>query len=98
MRNNFDYQKVAEFQKLINIYEIEFRQLLAEFIIFGGYPEVVLADEKEIKIEKLQNIVESYITMDIRQLTHIVNVESFNDFIKYLSINTGNLFNISSRK
>ncbi len=96
LRNNFDYQKLAEFQKLIDIYKIEFSQLLAEFIIFGGYPEVVLADEKEIKIEKLQNIVESYITMDIRQLTHIVNVESFNDFIKYLSINTGNLFNISS--
>ncbi|MBL7104829.1 MAG: ATP-binding protein [Bacteroidales bacterium] len=74
----------------------KFLQLLEEYLIYGGYPEVTLLNFKNDKVEKLHSIADSYIKKDIRDIAGIKNIDAYNNLLKYLSVNTGNLINISS--
>jgi len=73
-----------------------FLELFEEYLIYGGYPEVVLIDSREAKIEKLDSIASSYIQKDIKDLANIENIDGYNKLIQYLSINIGNMINLSS--
>jgi len=48
-----------------------FLALLEEYLIYGGYPEVVLIPSKQEKILKLDSIVNYYIKRDIREIANI---------------------------
>jgi len=71
----------------------EFLSAFHEYLLFGGYPEVVLLPSKEEKITKLKSIIDSYINKDIRDIANIENVEAYNNLLKYISINTCGTFN-----
>lgn len=73
-----------------------FLELFEEYLIYGGYPEVVLLGSREAKIEKLDSIASSYIQKDIKDLANIENINGYNKLIVYLSINIGNMINLSS--
>jgi len=73
-----------------------FLELFEEYLVYGGYPEVVLIDSREAKIEKLDSIASSYIQKDIKDLANIENIDGYNKLIQYLSINIGNMINLSS--
>jgi len=73
-----------------------FLRVFEEYLVYGGYPEVTLLDSKKDKVEKLHSIADSYINKDIRDIANIENIDAYNRLLKYLSINTGNLLNISS--
>lgn len=64
-----------------------------EFIVFGGYPRVVLAPLEE-KIEILRDIAYSYIKKDVLE-TGIKREEIFYKLFKILSAQSGNLVNAS---
>jgi len=70
--------------------------LFNEYLIYGGYPEVVLIDGKNAKIEKLDSIATSYIQKDIREFGRIENIDGYNNLLKYISINLGAQFNLTS--
>ena len=78
----------SQHQKFINAFH--------EYLIYGGYPEVTLLNKKTDKVEKLHSIADSYIKKDIRDVAKIENIDAYNRLLKYLSVNTGNLQNISS--
>lgn len=78
----------SQHQKFIHSFE--------EYLIYGGYPEVTLLNTKKDKVEKLQSIADSYIKKDIRDIARIENIEAYNNLLKYLSVNAGNLLNVSS--
>ena len=73
-----------------------FLDLFEEYLIYGGYPEVVLIESREDKIAKLDSIASSYIQKDIKDLANIENIDGYNTLIQYLSINMGNMINLSS--
>lgn len=73
-----------------------FLELFEEYLLYGGYPEVVLLESREEKIEKLDSIASSYIQKDIKDLANIENIDGYNKLIQYLSINIGNMINLSS--
>ncbi|MCD4793910.1 MAG: ATP-binding protein [Bacteroidales bacterium] len=73
-----------------------FINLFEEYITYGGYPEVVLSNSKTDKINKLKSISNAYIQKDIREFANIDNIDAYNNLIKYIAINSGNLINISS--
>ncbi len=75
-----------------------FLALLEEYLIYGGYPEVVLIPNKQEKILKLDSIVNSYIKKDIREIANIENLTAYNNLLKYLAINAGAQFNLSSAR
>ena len=73
-----------------------FLELFEEYLVYGGYPEVVLLESREDKIVKLDSIASSYIQKDIKDLANIENIDGYNRLIQYLSINIGNMINLSS--
>lgn len=63
--------------------------LLKEYLLFGGMPEIVLERNKNIKIELLKNYLNLYVSKDIRSLVEIDNLSAFNKLTKVLSSQTG---------
>ena len=86
----------AVLPRIMEAYHDRFLGLLEEYLIFGGYPEVVLSESKTAKAEKLNSIVTSYIQKDIREFGNIENIDGYNNLLKYLAVNTGAQFNLAS--
>jgi len=83
--SNFKKLSLSEREKL-NIF---FR----EYITFGGYPRIVLADQEE-KIDLLQEIAYSYIKKDVFE-ANIRQDEIFYKLFKLLASQVGSLLNSS---
>lgn len=66
-----------------------------EYVIYGGYPRVVLEPGYEKKTVFLNEIYNSYVKKDIKDIMRVDNVTAFNNLIKVLSIQVGNLVNLS---
>jgi predicted AAA+ superfamily ATPase len=78
--------------------EIKIHQLQAqylEFTLFGGYPKIVLTSELDRKEKYLQQIIDTYIRKDIRDLAEIKDVSRFNRLLEVLASQSGNLINIT---
>jgi predicted AAA+ superfamily ATPase len=66
-----------------------------EYVIFGGYPEVVKAKNEE-KIVLLKNIFNTYIEKDVVNFFEIHDTSKFLDLVRILSFRTSNLISIST--
>ncbi|HHL32348.1 MAG TPA: ATP-binding protein [Oceanospirillales bacterium] len=82
--------------KILQPYHQHFLNLLTEYIIYGGYPEVVLSLDNKSKIEKLDSIASAYIQRDIGEIANIENLSAYNKLLEYLAINAGCQFKLSS--
>ncbi len=66
-----------------------------EYLSFGGYPEVITTVEHKDKEIILESIVKTYIEKDIAGFLKIENIPGFNNLVKMLSSQIGNLVNLS---
>ncbi len=73
----------------------ELKSLYQEYILYGTYPQVVLAPNIELKELYLKGIIEKYIYKDIRDLANIREIRKFNNLLKMLASQTGQLVNIN---
>lgn len=73
----------------------ELKTLFKEYLLFGGYPKIVLTNEVAIKERYLQQIIDTYVRKDIRDLAAIKNVDKFNRLLEVLAAQSGNLLNLS---
>jgi len=69
--------------------------LLNEYLIYGGFPRVVLAENPTDKIELLNDIYQTYLMRDVRMYIANEHFVGFNKLIRLLSMQIGNLFNIN---
>jgi len=83
--------KVSEFDIINN----EMRFYYDEFLHFGGYPKVVLANDINLKKAYLKQIYDTYIQKDIKDIGKIRELEKFNKLIRILANQVGSLVNIS---
>lgn len=84
--------------KLLNFFALEkekTKQLLKEYLTFGGYPKVVLEETAEEKQKAISEIYQSYIERDIYYLLKIQKDEAFTRLVKLLSSQIGQLVNHS---
>jgi uncharacterized protein len=72
----------------------ELKSIFKEFVLFGGYPKVALIAEIELKEKRLQQIIDTYLKKDIKELANIDNVESFNKLLEILAAQSGKLINL----
>lgn len=72
----------------------ELKSIYKEFVLFGGYPKVALINEIELKEKRLQQIIDTYLKKDIKELANIDNIESFNKLLEILASQSGQLINI----
>lgn len=62
-----------------------------EYMSFGGYPAVVLADRVEEKKELLKNIYNTYFLRDVKSILGLVDDYKLSKLIRALALQVGNL-------
>lgn len=70
------------------------RDFLKDYLTFGGYPKVALLGNNIERIEELQDIYNSYVQKDIKSLIKGENISAYNNLLKILSSQVGNLLNV----
>ncbi|WP_088819947.1 ATP-binding protein [Candidatus Mancarchaeum acidiphilum] len=67
-----------------------------EYVVYGGYPEVVKADNFDMKKSLLLNLVNLYIEKDIISFFKIEDTKEFENFLRILSFNDSQMLTISN--
>jgi len=70
--------------------------LWKEYIVYGGYPEVVKAKDKGLKEALLENLANLYIEKDIISFFKIENTKEFENFVKIISFNDSQILKLSN--
>ncbi len=89
--------KYTSFNHLKPISDISHQKLIKhyfEYVLFGGYPAVVMLNGQERKRKYLEDIYNSYVKKDINAIFSLENITAFNRIVKFLSLNIGNLINV----
>ncbi|MEW5896682.1 MAG: ATP-binding protein [Nanoarchaeota archaeon] len=74
----------------------EFLGYWKEYLVFGGYPEVVKSSDDEEKKLILKNIFNLYLEKDIINFFRIEETSKFEDFLKVLAFGISNVLSVSS--
>ncbi len=78
----------------LEVYRKQLQAHYEQHVIYGGYPAVVLETERERKLRLLREIYESYVRRDINQLFTVENLTAFNDLVRLMALQIGNLVNL----
>lgn len=62
-----------------------------EYMIYGGYPRVILAQDIEEKKEILNNLLSIYLLKDIREIANIVDESKMYKLLKAIALQIGNI-------
>jgi predicted AAA+ superfamily ATPase len=84
---------IAEIKLFHETFSSRIDHILKEYLVFGGYPEVITTKNAADKETILESIVKKYIEKDITEFLKLENVSAFNNLIKVLSDKTGTLVN-----
>lgn len=96
-----EFLKVKD-SKIISLYESgkykkeiikKLNNYLEEFILYGGYPRVVLSKKIDEKKKVLENIYNTYLLKEIREILDLSDDSRLIDLIKALSLQIGNILN-----
>jgi uncharacterized protein len=83
-------QEIGEFNQ---IYKQSLKVMLADYLLYGGYPEVVLENNFSAKNILIKELVNTYIQKDISGFLKIENISAFNNLIRLLVSQNGQLVN-----
>ena len=64
-------------------------RLLSERLVFGSYPEVIVAKSNEERKNILEEIVGSYLLKDILELDRIRNTKTLSDLLRLIALQIG---------
>jgi uncharacterized protein len=78
---------VMELSKQISAFDIKER--LKDWLIYGMYPEIIISEAKKIKIEYLNEMVNSYLLKDILALENIKSSRLLMDLLRLLAHQVG---------
>lgn len=81
------YKNKITYEKLTKLYD--------EYLIYGGFPQVVLADDIDQKKLALEDIFKSYFEKDVTNLADFKNVNLFRDMLLLLLSRVGSKLNVS---
>jgi uncharacterized protein len=95
--------KNINYEPLLDLNELENSQYTAsllkyeyeDYITFGGFPAVVLTDDVDIKKDLIQDIINSYINIDLVQIADIRKTQEISNLIKLLASRIGSKLDIS---
>lgn len=78
----------SELRTTLNRFELE--EKLTDFLIFGSYPEVLLATTRKQRIEIISEIANSYLLKDILTFDRVKSSRTLLDLLKLLAFQIGN--------
>jgi uncharacterized protein len=73
----------------------ELKDLFKQYALYGGYPKIVLTPEVRMKEKYLQQIIDTYIKKDIRDLADVRDIEKFNKLLEALAGQSSRLLNVA---
>ncbi|MFH1890247.1 MAG: ATP-binding protein [Candidatus Kuenenbacteria bacterium] len=79
---------------LTEILNKELKKLYTEYVLYGSYPRIVLERAIVEKEHYLKQIINTYIKKDINDIANIQDIKKFNDLIRILAGQSGNLLNV----
>lgn len=85
---------IAQLELAKNIPPFELKERLPEFLIFGSYPDVVLAESSKEKIAILNELAESYLFKDILAHEQLRNPQLLQQLVQLLAFQAGQLVSI----
>jgi uncharacterized protein len=83
------FERIQQFKGMLP--KTEFTKEIEEYMIYGGYPEVVLSQNKE---EILASIFDTFIKKDLLDYLNIKEILGAKKLIQYLAINNGGKLNL----
>ena len=86
-------EKAMQTKSQVNI--LQTKELYADYLEFGGFPEVVLTTDRDTKRLILRNIFSSFFEKDIRVFTELKDVRELRDLILLLAARNGNILDVS---
>jgi predicted AAA+ superfamily ATPase len=87
-KGEIDPEKIKPFNN-------EMKALFEEYVLYGGYPKVVLTKSREDKLEELRELFETYELKDVNVLFDVANLLVFRNLFKLLAGSIGNLLNVN---
>ncbi len=81
---------IAQQELNFRLNKYELKEQLKDYLVFGTYPEIIMAETKEEKIRLLNEIVNSYLIKDILALEKVKSPKLLIDLLKLLSFQVGN--------
>jgi predicted AAA+ superfamily ATPase len=76
-----------------DIFIKEFMPFFNQYVIFGGYPAVIKAEDFETKRMILKNIYDTYISKDVIEFLKVTDALKYRHVVRALAVLTGNLIN-----
>lgn len=76
-----------ELKQVFNAYDL--RQKLAEYLIYGSYPEIAMAEGRRDKIDLLEELTGSYLLKDVLALENIRSSRTLVDLLKLIAFQVG---------
>lgn len=73
----------------------ELKNLFKQYVLYGGYPRIALTPEVQKKEKYLQQIIDTYVKKDIRDLAAIKDIDKFNKLLEALAAQSGGQLNIA---
>lgn len=103
--NTLSFEELVNFRtqyryktSLLDFFHLEedkTRLFLDEYLLFGGYPRVVLAENISEKQQEISEIYQSYLEKDIAYLLHVKKTEALSKLVRIVAAQTGRLINFS---
>ena len=90
---NGDLDKAMQTKSQVNI--LQTKELYADYLEFGGFPEVVLTTDRDTKRLILRNVFSSFFEKDIRVFSELKDVRELRDLILLLAVRNGNILDVS---
>ena len=69
--------------------------MFKDYLLYGGYPKIVLTPEVYRKEKYLQQIVDTYVKKDIRDLAGVMDIDKFNKLLEALASQSGQQLNVA---
>lgn len=79
----------------LEVYPDKALEYLEEYLNFGGYPRVVIAETTEEKRVAIDDIYQSFLEKDMSLLLNIQKTESLTHLVRVLASQIGNLVNVA---
>jgi len=94
-KNTIILYPIAQLELLRLLNNFELKEGLNDYMVFGSYPEVITAADKNEKIKILEELVNSYLLKDILEIEQVKGSKVLLDLLRLIAFQVGNEVSLS---